>query len=173
MKEWMQRRIKKFGENIESTITSALFWLIVGGPLVLVATYKFLRDFFLQLLQEPTPLWATTVMIAICCLYTYAKVAKSQSTSIKEDQPCEPPEITNLPEIQVSMLKLLHKKDNLIRVDFYKALEIDPNTATFHLEELELNQMVSKKPHPVRHALSSWKIEHLGLRYLHKIGDIK
>ncbi len=84
MREWLKRRIKKAGENIESTITNAILVLIAGSYLTILAFSKRAVDFTHQLLTTPTPLWATISLVLLCYVYVYLKFRGVQSSSVPQ-----------------------------------------------------------------------------------------
>ena len=78
MKEWLKRRIKKAGENIESTLTQIFFLVLFGGSVAILAFSKKALNFVLQLLNTSTPLWASISLILLCGLYTSSKLRRHQ-----------------------------------------------------------------------------------------------
>lgn len=73
MKQWLIRRLKKAGENIESTLTQLFFLALFGGSVAILALSKKALHFALQLAIAPTPLWATISLALLCSLYVYLK----------------------------------------------------------------------------------------------------
>lgn len=73
MQEWLIRRIKKAGENIESTLTQIFFLALLGGSVAILALSKKALSFALQLAITATPLWATISLTLLCCLYVYLR----------------------------------------------------------------------------------------------------
>ena len=80
MKEWLTRRIRKAGENIESTLTQIFFLALCGGSIVILAFSKKALNFFLQFLNISTPLWATISLILLCGLYASLKLRRYQKS---------------------------------------------------------------------------------------------
>jgi len=81
MKEWLIRRIKKAGENIESTLTQVVSLALFGGSVAILALSKTALNFALQLVNTPTPLWATIVLAFLSSVYIYIKTSRSHSLS--------------------------------------------------------------------------------------------
>ena len=73
MKEWLTRRMKKAGENIESTLTQIFFLALVGGTAAILALSKTALSFVLQLAAMPTPLWVAISLTILCCTYVYLR----------------------------------------------------------------------------------------------------
>lgn len=76
MKQWLIRRIKKLFENIESTITTVIGLALLSSIGILALSKKAL-NFFLQIANIPTPLWATIVLVLLVAVYI--KIANSTS----------------------------------------------------------------------------------------------
>ena len=88
MKEWQLKRIKKAGENIESTITQIILVALIGGTATIITFSKTALNFVLQLLNIPTPLWATILLVLLCFIYIYLKLRlyrKSQQPPIDQE----------------------------------------------------------------------------------------
>ncbi len=79
MKQWLIKRIKKLFENIESTITTVIVLAILGGSIGILASSKKALNIFLQIVNIPTPLWATIVLVFL--VITYIKMKKSSPSS--------------------------------------------------------------------------------------------
>jgi len=80
MKEWLIRRIKKAGGNIESTLTNIFFLALFGGSVAILAFSKKALSFVLQIAEIPTPLWATILLVLMCFLYIYLKIQLYQNS---------------------------------------------------------------------------------------------
>jgi H+/Cl- antiporter ClcA len=84
MKEWLKQRIKKAGENIESTITQIILIVILGGTAAIYAFAKKTFNIILQLLNAPTPLWAAILLIILliilCVLYTRFRIRQHEKS---------------------------------------------------------------------------------------------
>ena len=76
MREWLIQRVKKAGENIESTLTNILLLALAGGSLGILAFSKKALSFFLQILATPTPVWATILLVLLCYLYIHIRFRK-------------------------------------------------------------------------------------------------
>ena len=72
MKQWLIRRIKKLFENIESTITTVIVLALLSSIGILALSKKAL-NFFLQIANIPTPLWATIVLVLLVIVYIKMK----------------------------------------------------------------------------------------------------
>jgi len=80
MKEWLKRRIKKAAENIESTITQLFLIFLLGGT---AAIYTFAKNTFniiLKLINSPTPLWLSILLIILCVLYTRLRIRQHEKS---------------------------------------------------------------------------------------------
>lgn len=75
MKQWLIKRIKKLFENIESTITTVIVLALLGSSIGILALSKKALNFFLQIVNIPTPLWATIVLVFL--VTAYIKIKKS------------------------------------------------------------------------------------------------
>jgi len=69
----------KFFANLMSNIFAVVLVGIVGVS-TLIAWATGTIDFLLQSITIPTPLWATIVVVLLCCLYTYLKVRQFRTT---------------------------------------------------------------------------------------------
>ena len=79
MKQWLIKRIKKLFENIESTITTVIVIALLGGSLGILALSKRALNFFLQIINIPTPIWATILLVLL--VFAYLKIKKAHSSS--------------------------------------------------------------------------------------------
>jgi len=79
MREWMIKRIKKAGENIESTLTQIFFVALLGGSVAILAFSKKALTFVLQLINTPTPLWTIIAVGLVLGVYIYLKKSKINS----------------------------------------------------------------------------------------------
>jgi len=108
MKQWITNRIKKLFENTESTITTVIVLAFFGGSASILALSKKASTFFLQILNTPTPLWATILLVLLCCLYTYLKASQYLSKNNPSNDP-----IIELKEIGNFKWKtIIHKNGN-------------------------------------------------------------
>lgn len=78
--------LKKFLKSIGADTRSALVGYIVAVLIVagggLSALYKTSREWVLQILTTPTPLWATISLVLLGYLYIYLKFHKSYSSAL-------------------------------------------------------------------------------------------
>lgn len=104
---------KKLFENIESAITTVIFLALVGGSIGILAFSKKALNYFLQIANTPTPLWATIVLVALCCGYIYLKWQKSLQSS------------NNLPySIKYFTIDNLKWKIKIFRKDYFEVERI-------------------------------------------------
>ncbi len=73
MQVWLTNRIKKLGENIESTITQVIVLGLLGGSVAVLAFWKKGLNYVHTILTKPTPLWITIIMGLLYFLYIHLK----------------------------------------------------------------------------------------------------
>jgi hypothetical protein len=98
MREWLKQRIKKLFENTESTITNIILLALFGGSATILAVSKKALSVFLQIINTPTPLWATISLVLLGCGYIYLKFRKLHSSSLS--QKVEKPQKTSAQKIK-------------------------------------------------------------------------
>ncbi len=110
-KEWLIIRLKKAGENIESTLSQIFFLALFGGSLAILALSKKALYFVLQLANTATPLWATIALILLCGLYMYLKGNRYFQRKV--------PYHTSEDLITVGLFKwkVLHAKGHVLKID--------------------------------------------------------
>jgi len=79
MKQWLITRIKNLFGNIESTITQILLIAFLGGSVAILAFSKKALNFFLQIANIPTPLWATIALVLLVACYIKTKKSSPSS----------------------------------------------------------------------------------------------
>ena len=80
MKQLLINSIKRLFRNTESTITTIIVLSLLGGSVGVLSFSKNLLKLFLQILNIPTPLWAT---IAVAFLvFVYLKILNNRSYKI-------------------------------------------------------------------------------------------
>jgi len=119
MKEWLLNRIKKAGENIESTLTQIFFVALFGGPTAILALSKKARDFALQLADTQTPLWATILLVLLCCLYIYLKVRKPNPSFSHQNPIIEPQQVKYCECCPIGERQPLTRTGGTSKRDFY------------------------------------------------------
>ncbi len=79
LKATLSKWLKLFFGDIRQAIVSYIVGglILAGGSVVIFA--KIARDWLIQRLGMPLPLWGAIVLILLCCLYTYIKVARIHS----------------------------------------------------------------------------------------------
>ena len=66
-----------------SLMNNIIVTILVGtfGVSALIAWVTGTLDFLIQYMNTPIPLWATILLVVLCCRYTYLKVPKSNPSS--------------------------------------------------------------------------------------------
>ena len=78
LKENFKKYMKSFGADIRQSIVGYIVvGLIIAGGGVAILT-KTALTWLTQIANIPTPLWATIVLILLCCLYAYLKLRQYQ-----------------------------------------------------------------------------------------------
>lgn len=177
MSEWLLKCTKKAGGDIASTIIQALFWTIVGGPILFVSISKEAANFALQLALVQTPLWAATALTALCCLYTYVKVEKNQVKLAQKDQalpiPSNKTDISaRLDPVKERILVFVAKEISAYDEQIAKHIEVLRSMATLHLHELRDEGFLKSTPDTDcnDYDVDSWSVEPQGLKYLRRHG---
>ena len=73
------KSLKTIFSDVRQTVVGIVFLALVGGTGGLLYKSKTALSFSIALLKTPMPLWATTALAGLCCLYTYVKVAQIQA----------------------------------------------------------------------------------------------
>lgn len=73
------KSIAKFFANLLSNIFVVILVGIVGVP-TLIAWATGTLDFLVQYINTPMPLWATTALVLLCCVYNYSKLRLYQNS---------------------------------------------------------------------------------------------
>lgn len=143
----LKEALKKFLKSIGADTRSALVGYIVAVLIVagggLSALYTTSREWVLQILTTPTPLWTTILLILSGYLYNRIIVRKKYSSEISLSTPVQPVILLDAPKIDI--LKLLYTQDNLTTEQIASSLQLQRQTATFHLEELKLFKMINTR----------------------------
>ena len=90
MKELIQKSIKLIFGDTRQAIISMLVFALVGGYSGLLYLSKTVLEISLLILNMQMPLWATSALIVLCCLYTYVRVVKNLSPLNQTDQSPKP-----------------------------------------------------------------------------------
>lgn len=80
-KELIIKGIKTIFGDTRQTIVSIVVVALVGGYSGLLYLSKTALEISLLILNIKTPLWATTLLVLLCCLYTYLKVIQKPDPS--------------------------------------------------------------------------------------------
>ena len=80
MKEWLLKHIKKIAERIETKVIDIILLALFGGTLGVLAFSETALDYFLLILNTPTPLWATIALVLLSGLYIYLKPSKVRAS---------------------------------------------------------------------------------------------
>jgi hypothetical protein len=166
-KEMLQKSIKTIFGDTRQAIVTLVVVALVGGYSGLLYLSKTVLDFSLQLKQTATPLWATIALTFLCCLYTYVKVSKSQTKSIRAGQPSKSPPadetfIKSLGGETISVLKTISEteewitnenlgraknneiiKSDLLNADYFAGkLKTSTQKIKYHLDQLNAAQLI-------------------------------
>jgi hypothetical protein len=144
----MLQILKKWSLKILSDVHSTIVSLIVLGSVLafggIVAIYKNLRLFLFEILQKPTPLWTTILLVLVCGLLIYRKFCSFQSlsrpsTSLVRIKKLDDQDIKVLHLIAIIENSFINScgDDKSIDEDYIsKTLQISPQTTKYYLEKL-------------------------------------
>jgi hypothetical protein len=144
----MLKILKKWSVKILSDTHSAIVSLIVvfvvlafGG---IVTIYRSLRLFLFEILQKPTPLWTTILLVLLCGLLVCRKFRSIQSWS-RQSTPLE--HTKKLDDQDIKVLHIIAVIENPLINSYYndnsidevyisKELQLSPQKTKHHLEKL-------------------------------------
>lgn len=78
MKEAILKILKTIVSDARQVAVPAVLLLLVGGAGTLLYLSQTVLSFLKHSITISTPIWATTLLVLLCCLYTYLKVRKFQ-----------------------------------------------------------------------------------------------
>jgi hypothetical protein len=84
MKQAIIKTLKTLFSDVRQTIISLAILALVGSTWGLLYLSKTALNLSIEILNISTPLWATTLLVLLCCLYTYLKYGKFRSSSSSE-----------------------------------------------------------------------------------------
>lgn len=159
MKQWLINRIKKLGENIESSITQVIVLALFGGSLAILAFWKKALDLIQKTLIKPTPLWITIILGLLCCLYIHSNIGKYPFDSPKLKREIDPCEI----EILKYFFNQIHDDNSSEGIAEYMGLNLQ--VILFHLINLENRNMITSN-HSNEYGIKQWSILQDGRDFL-------
>lgn len=130
----MMKRLKLILIWISLTVFAAIISYIVWKYLDSWGDVRHLlietQGLLLILITQPTPLWATIALIAICCLYTYRKARSYNPPNVKSK--------VGLSLTAVDILTFFGKQDNIrLTTDVIsKTFDLSFNTAQLAIDQL-------------------------------------
>ena len=162
---WLPTKPSRLIAGLSTTLGAGAFLL----PEFLNTLCIRLPDHLTLLVRIATPLliWLLGSLFVLHAVVQYSKSIKAQekpplTTPIPVAQPIQ------LPKEQINILKFLFKQNKLPIEQIAQALGYEIQVATFHLQELKINNMVSCAPSHFRNEPPSWKwsLAQEGRRYL-------
>lgn len=85
MKQALIKILKTIVSDVRQAAVPTILLLLVGGSAGLLLLSQKALDFAKQTANMPTPLWATIVLVALCCGYIYLKQLKNFQSSESPD----------------------------------------------------------------------------------------
>lgn len=80
MKEKLIKILKSILSDVRKTAIGLIVVGLIGGTSGLLYLSKTALSFSIAILNTTTPLWATILLVLICCLYTYLKIRLYKDT---------------------------------------------------------------------------------------------
>ena len=126
--------------DIHSAIVATVVLLAVAALGGIVAIYENLRLLLLGILQTPTPLWSSILLVLLSCLLVYLKIRGSllrSNTPVDYTKQLDEEDIRVLLHIAETENPLVDKDDRIISEYIISVrLKLSPQQTKHHLEKL-------------------------------------
>ena len=181
----MMKKLKPLLIWILSTVCAAIIayivWKYIDSWGSIHNLLIYIQGLLLILLYLTTPLWATTALVLLCCVYTYLRVEKLHSSlnQTKFHPPSKTDSSIRIDDFRESVLVFVSENPMLETNQITSSFPGSKQRALFNLQELEKirfitstyvsgSDMMGTEPE-----IYTWSIINQGLAYLNQHGLIK